>query len=81
MQHLYLTAEHEMFRHTLRRFLEREAVPKFDGWERDRLIPKGFWRKMGNQGYLCPMVSEEYGGAGGDFGHSVVVNVEKDVPN
>ncbi len=76
MRHLYLTTEHELFRRSLRRFLEKEAVPQFDEWERNRLIPKDFWTKMGDQGYLCPMVSEEFGGAEGDFGHSVVVNEE-----
>ena len=28
---------------------------------------------MGDQGFLCPMVPEEYGGAGADFLYSVIV--------
>ncbi len=76
LRHLYLTEEHELFRRSLRRFLEKEAKPFFEQWERERKIPKSFWRKMGDQGFLCPMVPEEYGGAGVDFGYSVVVNEE-----
>lgn len=73
MSHLYLKDEHRMFRNTLRKFLEKEAVPYFEQWEQDRLVPRSFWKKMADQGYLCPNVDEEYGGAGADWGYSVVV--------
>ncbi len=76
MHHPYLTEEHEMFRQSLRGFLDKYAVPYFDQWESERRIPHTFWRQMGDQGFLCPMVDEEYGGAGADFGYSVVVNEE-----
>lgn len=76
MSHLYLSDEHEMFRRALRRFLDKEAAPHFEQWERDRLIPREFWRKMGSQGYLCPSVSEAFGGAAVDFSYSVVINEE-----
>ena len=76
MSHLYLSDEHEMFRRSLRRFLDKEAAPHFEQWERDRLIPREFWRKMGSQGYLCPSVSEAFGGAAVDFSYSVVINEE-----
>lgn len=76
MSHLNLSDEHEMFRRSLRRFLEKEAAPHFEQWERDRLIPREFWRKMGNQGYLCPSVPEAFGGAAVDFSYSVVINEE-----
>ena len=76
MQHAYLTNDHAIFRRALRRFLEREAVPHFERWEAERMIPRAFWTKMGEQGYLCPLVAEEYGGAGADFSYSVVINEE-----
>ncbi|MFC4767827.1 acyl-CoA dehydrogenase family protein [Effusibacillus consociatus] len=76
MSHLYLRDEHRMFRNTLRKFLEKEAVPYYDQWEQDRLIPRSFWRKMGDQGYLCPDIEEKYGGAGADWAYSVVINEE-----
>ncbi len=76
MDHPYLTEEHEMFRRSLRAFLEKHAAPFFDQWEQERRIPKSFWRLMGEQGFLGPMVPESYGGAGVDFGFSVVINEE-----
>ena len=53
--------EHELFRKSLRKFLEKEAVPNYEQWERDRLIPKSFWKKLGEMGFLCPQVPEAYG--------------------
>lgn len=68
--------EHVMFRDSLRRFLEKEAVPYFEQWEEDCIIPRTFWRKMGENGFICPWVSEEYGGQGTDFGFSAILGEE-----
>jgi len=76
MTHPYLTEEHDIFRKSLRRFLEKEAYPFYEKWEEDRMIPRSFWRKMGAQGYLCPDIDEDYGGSGVDWGFSVVINEE-----
>ncbi|QSO54607.1 acyl-CoA dehydrogenase family protein [Alicyclobacillus curvatus] len=76
MQHLYLTEEHNRFRQTFRRFLEKEAVPFFPDWEREHRIPRDLWKKLGQQGYLAPAVPEAYGGAEADFAYSVVMNEE-----
>ncbi len=76
MKHPYLGEEHQLFRQALRGFLNERAAPYFDRWEEERRIPQAFWRQMGAQGFLCPMVPEAYGGAGADFGFSVVVNEE-----
>ena len=65
-----------MFRTALRKFLEQEASPFYDHWEKGGLIPRSFWQKMGSQGYLCPDIEEKYGGAGADWGYSVVINEE-----
>ena len=72
----YYTEEHVMFRDSLRKFLEKECLPYFEQWEEERLVPREFWRKMGESGFLCPSVSEEYGGAGGDFGFSAILSEE-----
>ena len=65
-----LNAEHEMFRDAVRRFFERHVVPHHRQWERDGIVPRALWLEAGAQGLLCPMLAEEYGGAGGDFGYS-----------
>ena len=70
------TEEHQMFRKALRKMLEKEAYPYFEQWEKDRDIPRDFWLKLGENGFLCPMVSEEYGGLGLDFGYSAILTEE-----
>lgn len=76
MKHKYLQEEHHIFRDAFQKFLEKEAYPYYNEWEKDRIIPRSLWKSMGNKGFLCPMVDEQYGGAGADFGYSVVINEE-----
>ncbi|AWX56203.1 acyl-CoA dehydrogenase [Brevibacillus brevis] len=72
----FLTQEHEMFRSSLRKFLEREAVPNIEKWEEEQYTPREFYQKMGEQGFLCPQVAPEYGGLGLDFGFNMVLAEE-----
>jgi acyl-CoA dehydrogenase len=68
--------EHRIFRQTLRKFLEREIIPHVEEWEEAGIVPRSAWKKMGEQGFLCTAVPEEYGGAGGDFLYSVIAAEE-----
>lgn len=68
-----LTAEHERFRDQVRRFLAEYVVPFHAEWEKGGIVPRGVWRKAGEYGLLCPLIAEEYGGAGADFGYSAVI--------
>lgn len=65
-----------MFRNALRKMLEQEAYPHFDVWEEQRLVPRSFWRKLGENGFLCPMVEEAYGGLALDFTYSRILAEE-----
>ena len=65
--------DHEQFRETARRFVDKEIVPHLHEWEHAGIVPKALWRKAGETGLLCSTVPEEYGGCGGDFGHSAVM--------
>ncbi|HEU5140190.1 MAG TPA: acyl-CoA dehydrogenase family protein [Bacillales bacterium] len=76
VNHPYLQEEHHIFRKSLRKFLQREAIPYFDEWEQQKQVPREFWRKMGEQGFLCPWVDEAYGGLNADFAYSVIINEE-----
>ncbi|MDD4092376.1 MAG: acyl-CoA dehydrogenase family protein [Smithellaceae bacterium] len=67
------TAEHTIFRDSLRKFLDKEIVPHVEAWEEAGIVPRSVWKKMGEQGFLCTDIPEEYGGAGGDFLYSVIV--------
>lgn len=76
MRASYLTDEHEMFREALRKMLEKEAYPYFEQWEADCDIPREFWLKLGENGFLLPWVEEQYGGLGLDFSYSVILTEE-----
>jgi acyl-CoA dehydrogenase len=65
--------EHEIFRRSLRSFLDKEAKPHQEEWRRNRQIPREIWRKMGEQGFIGYWLDEKYGGSGADFVFSVVL--------
>ncbi|WP_225984816.1 acyl-CoA dehydrogenase family protein [Noviherbaspirillum aerium] len=65
--------DHEQFRDQVRRFVQREIEPHHHEWEKAGLVPREAWLKAGKEGLLLCAVPEEYGGGGGDFGHSIVV--------
>ena len=66
-------ADHEGFRDTLRRFIEREIAPFHAGWEEQGYVDREVWRKAGEAGLLCLTMPEAYGGAGADKLFSVVL--------
>ncbi len=65
--------EHEIWRTTVRRFVEKEIAPFHAQWERDGIVPRELWLKAGAQGMLCCTVPEQYGGLGLDYLFDVVV--------
>ena len=68
--------EHLLFRESFKSFLSKEIIPFYDQWEKEGIIPKGAWKKMGMHGYLCPWVEKEYGGAGLGLEYSFIINEE-----
>ncbi len=69
-------SEHDMFRDSLRKFIQAEGMPNHEQWEKDGMVSDEIWLKAGEQGFLCPMVPEEYGGVGTDFLYNCIVNEE-----
>ncbi len=67
------TAEHELFRDTVRRFIAQEVTPHHPAWEEQGHVPRDLWRRAGTVGLLLPMAPADYGGGGGDFLHSAIV--------
>ena len=65
--------EHQIFRESVRKFVEKEIVPYHAQWEKDGIVPRELWLKAGEQGMLCCTVPEEYGGLGLDYLFDVVV--------
>ncbi|WP_029267223.1 acyl-CoA dehydrogenase family protein [Virgibacillus alimentarius] len=69
----FLTEDHEMFRMSLRKMLEKHAYPYYKKWENDRQISRDIWLKLGESGFLLSWVDEKYGGLGLDFSYSMVL--------
>ena len=70
------SADHELFREAVRRFVASEIVPYHAQWEKDGVVSREVWRAAGAQGLLCSFVPENYGGPGGDFLHTAIVTEE-----
>ena len=68
--------EHEQFRDSVRRFIEREITPHHERWEEQGMVDRELWLKAGAAGLLCPNLSEEYGGCGPDYRFNVVITEE-----
>lgn len=68
--------EHKMFKEAFSKFVASEMVPFYNDWEEQSLVSREVFTKMGELGFLCPWVDEEYGGAGADFLYSVIVAEE-----
>ena len=68
----YFTESHELFRESLKTFLNKEVAPHIDEWEEKGQIPKQVWKKMGALGFLGLSYPAEYGGANLDFFYDVI---------
>ena len=69
----YVTEDLKIFREAVGKFLEREAVPHREKWEKEEIIDRALWEKAGQNGFLLASGPEEYGGAGGDFSHEAII--------
>lgn len=67
------TEEHQMFRESLRRFIEKEINPYVEEWEHAEIFPaKALIAKMGELGFLGVNYPEEYGGLNLDYWYNVI---------
>jgi acyl-CoA dehydrogenase len=65
-------SDHEAFRDSFVRFLQKEVAPFYEQWEDQGYVDRDLWRKAGENGFLCMSIPEEYGGVGADKLYSVV---------
>lgn len=66
-------SEIELFRDNLRKYLEKEILPHYAQWEKEEILPREVWTGLGENGFLCVDVPEEYGGYGASFRLSAIV--------
>lgn len=57
-------ADLELFRDNFKRFMSEHIAPHYDQWEREGIMPRSVWNQLGENGYLCVDIPEEYGGYG-----------------
>ena len=73
MNNYYFTSEHQLFRKSLRDFLNREIVPHIDQWEEEGEIPKSAFKKLGDMGYYGLGFEESYGGMSTDIFYTMIL--------
>jgi len=66
------SADHEAFRDSFRRFMDKEIAPHHDAWEEQGYVDRKVWTQAGANGFLCMTMPDAYGGAGADKLYSAV---------
>jgi len=69
---MYFTEEHQMFRESLKDFLQKEVVPHIEKWEKTGTVERFIWKKFGDMGFFGLAYPEEYGGLNLDLFYTVI---------
>ena len=72
MDSMYFTEEHQLFRQSLKDFLQKEVVPHIEKWENSGSIERFIWEKFGEMGYFGLASPEDYGGLDLDIFYTVI---------
>jgi acyl-CoA dehydrogenase len=73
---LYYTEQHEAFRATMRRFVEKEIAPFVDEWDEAGGFPRELYKKAAEIGLLGLGFPEAYGGIPTDRFYSIIASQE-----
>ena len=66
-------ADLELFRDNFRRFLAEQIAPHYEHWEKTGIMPRAVWTQLGENGFLCVDMPEEYGGYGVPTNYSMML--------
>ena len=66
------STDHESFRDSFRRFVDKEIAPFHADWEEQGYVAREVWTKAGENGFLCMTMPEQYGGSEADKLYSVI---------
>lgn len=70
---MYFTEEHELFRTSLKDFLQKEVVPHVDKWEESGTIDRFIWKKFADMGYFGLATPESEQGLGLDLFYTTIL--------
>lgn len=56
------TEEHDLFRESVKAFIAKEISPHNANWEKNKMVSRESWKKLGDNGFLGLQAPEEYGG-------------------
>jgi alkylation response protein AidB-like acyl-CoA dehydrogenase len=73
MNSVYFSEEHDLFRKSLKDFLQKEVVPHIAKWEKTGTIERFIWKKFGDMGFLGITYPESYGGLNLDLFYMVIL--------
>ncbi len=73
MNSAYFSEEHDLFRASLKDFLQKEVVPYIEQWEKSGTIDRFIWKKFGDMGFLGITYPESYGGLNLDLFYMVIL--------
>ena len=73
MNSVYFSEEHDLFRKSLKDFLQKEVVPHIAKWEKTGTIDRFIWKKFGEMGFLGITYPESYGGLNLDLFYMVIL--------
>ena len=71
------TKAHDLFRESVRKFVDQQINPYMDEWEAAEIFPAHeVFKKAGDLGFLGLSYPEEYGGTGADYWYNIALAEE-----
>lgn len=69
----HFNEEHDAFRETVKRFVDKELLPHVNAWDEAEAFPRGLYGRAAELGLLGMGFPEQYGGTPGDLFHEMAM--------